>query len=87
MKFVETAVDIQRCIEARNTEKLITKFCLFSVHLHVNLCPRANCKVCKFVQEYLNFCCGVIILWIEKFLFFTGIVDRTTRNFVPYTAF
>lgn len=54
MNFVKTAVDIQKCIEAHKTEKVITKFCLLCQHFHVNLCLRANCKVCKFA-EYVRF--------------------------------
>ena len=54
MNFVKTAVDIQKCIEAHKTEKVITKFCLLCQHFHVNLCLRADCKVCKFA-EYVRF--------------------------------
>ena len=50
MKFVETAVEIEKCIEAHNIEKLITKFCLPSMYFHVNLCTKTSFDSCKFVK-------------------------------------
>ena len=55
MKFFETTVEIERIIEAHNTEKIITRFCVLCMHFHVNLCSRGSCCTCKFVNELVTF--------------------------------
>ena len=62
MKFVETAVEIERGREAHDTEELVTKFYLLSMYFHVNFCTKINCKACYFVQDYADF-----LLWASSF--------------------
>ena len=54
MKFVETAVEIERCREAHDTEELVTKFCLLSMYFHVNLCTKINCKEEKILHFHAH---------------------------------
>lgn len=61
MKFVETAVEIERCSEPYDAEKLITKFCLLSIYFHVNLCVNTSCNSCKFIQECVDY-----LLWVNS---------------------
>ena len=61
MKFVETAVEIEKIIELHSTEKIITRFCVLCKHFHVNLCSRDSCCTCKFVNEFVTF-----LLWSDS---------------------
>ena len=70
MKFVETAVETERGIEAYDAEKLITKFCLLSMDFHVNLCMNTSCNSCKFMQECLDYLLRVNSSAEEKIILF-----------------
>ena len=58
MIFVETEVKIERAIKTHDTEKLVTRFCLFGMYFHANLCKKENCSTCKFLNDYIWF-----LLW------------------------
>ena len=58
MSFVETEVEIETALQAHNTEKLVTKFCLLMMYFHFNLCKKEGCSACKFLDTYINF-----LLW------------------------
>lgn len=62
MKIVETVVDIEGIIESHCTEKRIKRFGVLCMHFHINLCLRKNCSSCKFVNEFVTFCYGLIFL-------------------------
>ena len=69
MKFVETAVEIEKCTVSKDTEKIIRKFGLLSIYFHVNLCSKIDCKACKLVLDYVDFWYGLIHLFLFPALF------------------
>lgn len=83
MKFVETAVEIEKCTVSKDTEKIIRKFGLLSIYFHVNLCSKIDCKACKLVLDYVDFCYGLILLHKKRPLFFIPTVDIIAMNFIP----
>lgn len=70
MKFVETAVEIEKCTVSKDTKKIIRKFGLLSIYFHVNLCSKIDCKACKLVLDYVDFCYGLILLHKKRPFFF-----------------
>ena len=44
MSFVETEVEIETALQAHNTEKLVTRFCLLMMYFHFNLCKKEGCS-------------------------------------------
>ena len=55
MSFVETEVEIETALQAHNTEKLVTRFCLLMMYFHFNLCKKEGCSTSKIFRYLYQF--------------------------------
>ena len=77
MSFVETEVEIETALQAHNTEKLVTRFCLLMMYFHFNLCKKEGCSTWKFLDTYINFLLWGKFSWEERI---SSFLDRCRKN-------